>query len=403
MKTKRKICAVLVNRANYGRIKSALKAIKEHPNLELSIVATSSMLLHRFGEAYKLVESDGLDIDAKIYTILEGETPTTMAKSTGLALLELPTVFSMIKPDIVLTVADRYETLATAIAASYTNTPLAHTQGGEVTGSIDESVRHAVTKLAHIHFPATEQSARRIVQMGEDPSTVFNVGCPSIDVIASLSYELDGVTLEKLGGIGGTIDPFKPYLLVLQHPVTTEFGDGFSQIRKTLNAIKYFGLQAVILWPNADAGSEDVSKGIRFFIEENDLHNYHFYRNLPVEVYAKLLKNCTCIVGNSSSGIRESAFLGVPAVNIGTRQAGRERGKNVIDVGYDEDEIKEAIRTHLSNGRYEPDYVFGQGDSGRRIADILAHCEIKPQKKFHDLETINWLAPRRQSEEVWVN
>jgi len=190
---KRNICVVVASRANYGRIKSVMHHIQEHPDLELQLVVGASALLYRYGMVIDVMIRDGFEPSAKVYFVLEGENPTTMAKSTGLAIIELSTIFERLKPDIVLTVADRYETIATAIAASYMNIPVAHTQGGEITGSIDESVRHAITKLAHLHFPATDKAAERLIKMGEDPRTVHVTGCPSLDLLMDLDLSLDGL------------------------------------------------------------------------------------------------------------------------------------------------------------------------------------------------------------------
>ena len=325
---RRTVCVVVNSRANYGRIKSVLAAIRARPDLELQLILGASALLYRFGNVRQIIEADGFTPAATIYTIVEGETPTTMAKSTGLAILELATLFENLKPDIVLTVADRFETMATAVAASYMNIPLAHTQGGEVTGSIDESVRHAVTKLAHLHFPATELAAENVIRMGEDPATVFYTGCPSIDIVAAIDLSLPRDIFKRYLGVGSEIDPSRPYLVVLQHPVTTEYGRGLEQINETLKAVSAFGIQTAWLWPNVDAGSDDISKGLRMYREKHNPANLHFYRNFAVEDYARLIDNAACLVGNSSSALREGTYLGVPAVNIGTRQQGREHGPN---------------------------------------------------------------------------
>jgi len=380
----RKVCVVVVSRANYGRIKSVLQAINEHPDLELQLVVGASALLERFGSALKIIKNDGFKIDGAVYITIEGENPTTMAKSTGLAIVELATMLENLKPDVVLTVADRYETMATAVASSYMNIPLAHTQGGEVTGSIDESVRHAVTKLAHIHFPATKKSAERLIRMGEDPSTIFYVGCPSIDSLVDTDLTLKNDIFEKYGGVGAVLDLGKPYLLVIQHPVTTEYGQGLKQIGETIKAIHELQIQTIMLWPNVDAGSGEIAKGIRLFRERHrlNLDYIHFFKNFSVEDYARVLNNSACIIGNSSSGLREGSFLGVPCVNIGTRQEGRERGKNVVDVGYDTQAIKDAIEYQLSNGRYEPEMIYGDGKAGKKVADILSKAEINIQKRL---------------------
>jgi UDP-hydrolysing UDP-N-acetyl-D-glucosamine 2-epimerase len=379
---KRKVCVVVNSRANYGRIKSVLRAIREHPDLDLILIVGASALLWRFGNVAEQIREDGFNTNAIVYSIVEGENPTTMAKSTGMGIMELATQFENLKPDVVITVADRFETIATAIAASYMNIPLAHTQGGEVTGSIDESVRHAITKLAHIHFPATEKAKENVIRMGEDPEKVFLTGCPAIDIVADLDLTPPDDLLIRYKGVGPDLDIHKPYLVVLQHPVTTEYGSGFDQINETLEAIKSIRMQTIWLWPNVDAGSDSISKGLRMF-RENEKPDYaHFYRHFSVEDYARLIANCACLVGNSSSAIREGSFLGVPAVDIGTRQAHRERAANCINVSYSHKEIEEAIRRQIENGRYPSDTTYGDGTAGEKIAAILAEVNINIQKRL---------------------
>ncbi len=380
---KRKICVVVNSRANYGRIKSVLHEINKHTGLELQLIVGASALLHRFGNVVEIIESDGFEINGRVYLIVEGENPTTMAKSTGMAIMELATMFENLKPDIVVTVADRFETMATAISASYMNIPLAHTQGGEVTGSIDESVRHAVTKLSHIHFAATRQAAENIIRMGEDPSNVHCTGCPSIDIISDLDLELPTDIFHRYKGVGPDIDPEKPFLVVLQHPVTTEYGEGLQQVNETLAAIEKIQMQTVWLWPNVDAGSDDISKGLRMYREKKNPEFIHFFRNFSVEDYARLIHNSACLVGNSSSALREGAFIGVPAVNIGTRQANREHGSNMICVNYDAKEIEKAVKKQIKNGRYERSTLFGDGRAGERITEILCKTKINIQKHLH--------------------
>jgi UDP-hydrolysing UDP-N-acetyl-D-glucosamine 2-epimerase len=378
---KRKACVVVASRANYARIKTGLEAIRDHPELELQLVAGASLVLERFGNALEVLTMDGFSPDATIRFIIEGETPATMAKSTGLGLLELPTVFELLQPDVVVTVADRFETIATAVAASYMNIPVAHTQGGEVSGSIDESVRHAVTKLAHVHFPATELAAQRVIAMGEDPASVYNVGCPSIDLVARTDRGLRRDVLLR-SGVGEPFDPDGPFVLVMQHPVTTEYGFGLEQINQTLEAVAAVGMQALVFWPNVDAGSEDVAKGIRVFRELGRAHGFHFFRNLPPEDFVRLMAHCACMVGNSSAALREGSFLGTPAVTVGTRQQGREHGPNLVEVDHDRDEIGDAIRDQIAHGRYEPSALFGDGTAGRKIADKLAEVRPSVQKRL---------------------
>ncbi len=380
----RKVCVVLGSRANYSSIKSAMAAIKAHPELELQVVAGASALLDRYGTVVDLVEKDGFEIAARVYMLIEGETLTTMAKSTGLGLLELPAVLERLKPDIVLTVGDRFETMATALSAAYMNIPIAHTMGGEVSGTIDESIRHAVTKFAHIHFPASDDAKARIIQLGEREQDVYLVGCPRIDSVAATLAEAPE-DLSKVFdlGVGDAIDLGKPFLLVSQHPVTTEYGEGVEQITRTLEAVRSTELPAIVLWPNADAGSDDIAKGIRIWRERGKAKNMHFFKNLPTATYVHLMGRTACLVGNSSSGVREGAYIGTPVVNIGTRQIGRRRGHNVMDVPHETAAISKALRAQIEHGRYEMDPIYGDGKAGTRIADILAtKSDIQIQKRI---------------------
>ncbi len=380
----RKICVVIGSRANYSSIKAVMRAVQVHPDLELQLIVGASAVLDRFGSVVDVIARDGFRIDARVNIIIEGETPATMAKSTGLALLELPTLFDILRPDVVVSVGDRFETMATAVASAYMNIPVAHTMGGEVTGTIDESIRHAVTKLAHLHFPANALAAERIIRMGEDPATVHVVGCPRIDLIKDLLREdagLDEVWIAR-EGVGAHVDPREPFLLVSQHPVTTEYGEGEDQIAETLAAVEELDMPAIMLWPNVDAGSEDVSRGMRKFRERHAPGHLRFYKNFPVEIYARLMHRAACLVGNSSAPIREGAFLGTPAVNIGSRQQGRERGANVVDVPHERARIVAAVRAQVAHGRYPSEHRYGDGAAGPRIADILATAPLRLQKRI---------------------
>ncbi|MGE3779111.1 MAG: UDP-N-acetylglucosamine 2-epimerase [Pirellulaceae bacterium] len=383
----RKLCVVIGSRANYSSIKSVLAAAQRHPDLDLQVIVGASALLDRYGSVVDLIEADGFPAAARVHMLIEGETPTTMAESTGLGLLRLPAIFEQLRPDWVLTVGDRFETIATAIAAAYMNIPLVHTMGGEVTGTIDESVRHAVTKLAHLHFPANQDAADRIVQMGEEPSRVFVVGCPRIDLVADIvrqDFSSHDWRWLKSEGVGADIDVTAPFLLVSQHPVTTEFGQGEQQIACTLAALEALTLPTVMLWPNADAGSDDVARGIRKFREGARGRQVRFYKNLPIDTYVRLMNRCACLIGNSSSAIREGEFLGVPAVNIGSRQNGRQRGRNILDVGHTRDDIVSAVRQQIQHGKYATQFIYGDGQAGEKISHILATVQIQIQKQFYD-------------------
>lgn len=386
MSSKRKIAVVITARPSYSRVKTVLQAIKDHAGLELQLIVAASALLERYGSAVNYIEKDGFEISARVFNVLEGENLTAAAKTTGIGILELSTVFDNLKPDIVVTVADRFETMATAISASYMNIPLAHIQGGEVTGNIDEKVRHAITKLADYHFVASESAKERVIRLGENFEMVFNTGCPSID-IASEVEKRNGLTFnpyEKYGGVGSLPDLSKGYIVVMQHPVTNEYQDSRKHIEATLRAIQKLNLPTLWFWPNVDAGADGTSTGIRSFREKYKMENVHFFKNMEGDDFLNLLNNSMCLVGNSSVGIRECAYLGVPVVNIGSRQNKRDRGRNVIDVDYDETKIEEAIKACIKTQNRTKSNVYGGGTAGKKIADLLSKLPLQ----FH--KTINY-------------
>ncbi len=373
-----KICIVINNRANYARIKSVIENLKKKKKVDLKIILGASAILEKFGKLEKTLSNDKIKIHHKINSIIEGETPLTMAKSTGLAVIEISSIFADLKPDVVVTIADRFETMATAVAASYMNIILAHTQGGEITGSIDESVRHAITKLSHIHFASSKIAYKNIIQLGEDKKNVFLTGCPSLDLAKKFPKKIDDNLLKKYNGVGKKFNLKEKYIVVMQHPVTTEYGDGFKQINETIKAVSKLNFPTIWLWPNVDAGSDEVSKGLRIYREKNIDSKIFFIKNFTAEDYLSVIYNCSCLIGNSSSAIREGGFLGVPAVNIGTRQTGREVGKNIINVDYDEKKILKAIDKQLRrNKKFASSKIYGDGNAGKYIASILSNLNIK--------------------------
>lgn len=380
----RKICVAITARPSYSRIRSVLSAIAAHPDLELQLVVTASALLDRYGNAVDVIEREGFRVDRRIYNILEGENLVTSAKSTGFGLAEMATTLADLKPDAMVTVADRFETIANAVAAAFLNIPLVHVQGGEVTGSIDEKVRHAVTKLADLHLVASERAAERVIRMGERPETVFVTGCPSIDVAKAAIDDprLPDDLFARYGGVGPVFDLTGGYLVVMQHPVTTEYGTARDQIEETLWAVADLGLPTLWFWPNVDAGADAVSKGIRIFREHHALPAVHFFKNMPPEQFIRLCYHARAIIGNSSVAIRECAYLGVPAVNIGSRQSGRDRAANVVDVSHHRDAIKDAIHRQWAAGRLAPDLLYGDGESAGRIAGILASVPLTFEKRL---------------------
>lgn len=378
----RKICVVLVDRANYGRIHPVMSAIDNDPDLELLTVCAGTMLLERFGQAEKMVAADGFKIDGRVYLEVEGSIPATMAKSVGMGVIEFSTEFQRLQPDIVLLIGDRYEALSAAIAAAYMNFTLAHIQGGEVSGSIDESARHAITKFAHLHFPSTERSAEYIKRMGELPDSVTNVGCPSGDYIRNLDTELPANVFDQLG-VGGNVDPTKPFLLVIYHPVTTSYGNERQQTEQLLQALHELAHPTVWIWPNIDAGAGDIAKVIRSYREHNNAYWLHLLKNLDPVTFQKCLKKTVCAVGNSSSFIRDSTFSGTPVVLVGERQVGREHGENLIAVPAESGAITAAVQKQLKHGRYLASTLYGDGEASLRIVEQLKAFKLCSQKILH--------------------
>ena len=381
----RKICVVMTTRGNYGKMKSVTQNIADDPRLELQVVVGGALILPKYG--YKIVDviRKEFGINKMLHFIVEGENLAAMSKSAGMAVMEFVNALEELSPDVVIVIADRFECLPLAMASSYMNFPVAHIEGGEISGSIDESIRHAITKLAHIHFPATENAARRIERMGEEPESIFVVGCTSLDTIRNI--DLDDLSLfedlETVYGVGADLAFQDDYLLVLQHPVTTEYEDNLTHVNETIAAVDSLSIPTAWIWPNIDAGSDGISSGLRTYRETKKPGHVRFFKSLPIQYYARLLKHATCIVGNSSSGIREASALGTPSVNIGSRQDYRERGLNVIDIGYDREQIVTAVRKQIAHGPYELSSLYGNGNSGQQIAEILKRFDFKIQKHIN--------------------
>ncbi len=385
---KKKICIVIHSRANYGSIKSVLKSIKKSKKLTLQIIVGGSALLDRFGSVVDLIKKDKFKVNKHVNFLIEGNSPLIMTKSTGLAIIEISNCFAELKPDIVLTVGDRYETISTAIAATYMNIPLAHTMGGEISGTIDESVRHAVTKFSNIHFTATKISKRNVIKLGENPKNVFNVGCPRIDSVKEiLNTKINEKNLNKYInsiGVGDNIDVKKPFVMIMYYPVTSEFGKGETQVMNLLKALDKFDIQKIFFWPNSDAGYEDISRGIRKWREKNKDNKTKFIKNLEQKYFYHFLNKSKCLIGNSSSGLREGCYIGVKNICIGTRQNGREIGKNTIMIKSDYKSILNSLKKTLNyKNKFKKDYRYGKGNSGKQIIKILEKIEISSQKKLN--------------------
>lgn len=374
----KKVCVVITARPSYSRIKTAMLAMKNTANIELNVILAASSIIEKYGNIEKEVIADGFKITAKVFNLVDGENGDTSAITTGLGIIELASVFSTIEPDYVVSIADRYETMATAIAAAYMNIPLIHIQGGEVTGNIDEKVRHAITKLADVHLVANEDSKNRVLKMGESPERVFITGCPSIDIAKSVKENYHNLRFDpplKYGGVGKVNDTRDNYVVVMYHPVTTSTSTLRQEINLLLETVDTFGVQIYWFWPNADRGSNIVSKCIRCYREEGKNKNILFFKNMEPEDFLSLLIGAQCIIGNSSVGIRECSFLGVPAINIGNRQNRRVRGQNVIDIEHVEEQVlKTAYYKSLVMER-KTEHIYGDGNAGSRIAQIIADLE----------------------------
>jgi len=374
---KRKIAVVTGTRAEYGLLYSILRAIEAHPKLQLLLVVTGMHLSYEFGYTVQDIERDGFKIEAKVDMLLGNDTPGAMAKSVGLGIMGFSQTWEHIQPDVILVLGDRVEQLATAISGAYMNIPVTHIHGGDTSkGGLDESARHAITKFAHIHFPATKKSADRIIKMGEEEWRVHRVGSPALDIILNETLLPPEALARKFG-----LDLSQPLLLVVQHSVTTQVDKAPKQMVETLEAIVKMRYPTILIYPNSDAGGRRIIDVIRHY------ESYSFiktFKSLPRNEYLSLMKVARVMVGNSSSGIVEAPSFGLPVVNIGIRQEGRERGTNVIDVGHSKREIIEAVNKALTDKRFLASVKrranpYGDGKTGPRIAEILSRIEITPQ------------------------
>ncbi len=373
---KRKILYISGTRAEYGLMRKTLFCINRHPKLKLEIVVTGMHLMSEFGKTISEIKKDNFKVH-KIKAIYKRDNKESMSNFIGEFTLKLTRVIKRIKPDIILIEGDRAEMLSGAIVGAYLTIPVAHSHGGDITSTVDEFARHAITKLSHIHFPATKKSAERIIRMGEDKQRVFVVGAPGLDSILGERLFSKKNTAKKY-----KLDLYKPILLVLQHPVTTEVEDAGKQMRETMKAVKELGCQTIIIYPNSDAGGRRMIKVIERY------RKYPFiqiYKNVPHKDYLSLMRIVSVLVGNSSSGIIEAPSFNLPTVNIGQRQKGRERVANVIDVGFSKEQIKRAIKKALYDKKFGQKVKrcknpYGDGKTGPRIANILS--EIKIDKKL---------------------
>ncbi|WP_336003330.1 UDP-N-acetylglucosamine 2-epimerase [Halorientalis halophila] len=375
----RNIVVCLTSRGNYARIGTVLHELEADPEIDLDIVVAGASMLRKYGTLSEILREDGLEISQELYNVIEGGNPVSSAKTTGLGIVEFTNVLSNIDPDGVVTIADRYETMAITLSASYLNIPVLHTQGGEITGSIDERVRHATTKFADYHFVSTERSAEIVNRLGEYEERIFNTGCPSMDLAAEIQDIGDSMydPQDQYGGVGSDVDVTDDYLVVQYHPVVTEYESEYDKTWELINAIDELEVQAFWFWPNMDAGTDQVSKAIREYRNIRDPDDVRFFINLRPRDYLTLVNNSACLVGNSSVGIRECSFLGQPSVNIGDRQKHRERAENVTDVDCETDAIREAVREQIAVDEYSSSSLYGTGDAGEKICKRIKEIDLE--------------------------
>jgi len=378
---KRKVFIVVERRADYSRFKPILQKMKEDPFFEVYLVVTGICLLEHHGGDVQYILDDGFSINATIPMFLKNseDSGAEMVRSFSRVLSGLVDELEKAKPDIVLSGFDIGANLAVTIAAAHMNIPVAHIQGGEVTGNIDESIRHAMSKFSHFHFPATEDAKDRLIRMGENPEDIYVVGCPSIDVLINTEYIDPEILMKEFN-----LDFSKPFVLMIQHPVTTEMEHSLTQIKQTLEAIQNLKVQAITLLPNNDAGHAKI-------IEEIKQSGIRWYPSLPAAKFVNLYRNAWALVGNSSSGIHESPTLRIPAVNIGNRQQGRERAANVIDVPNNTAAIEAGLRKAIYNLEFRKlvkqiENPYGDGSSAEKIVLILKKLDFKGkiQKRFYE-------------------
>lgn len=387
MSIKLKVCAAITARPSYSRIRAALASLHANPDVELVVLCSGSALLDRYGKVVDLIRADGFKVEEELYTFVEGNEPINMALTAANTINQTAAALRRICPDFVISIADRYETLGTAVASAYLGIPLIHIQGGEITGNIDEKVRHAVTKLADVHLVANKRAGERLVRMGEHPSSVIVTGCPSIDIARdALGMDMDAVQKALHGsGVGANVDLAGEYLVVLQHPDTDTYSESYGQMQATLDAVHRLDMQTIVFWPNVDAGSDATSKCIRVFRESGKLGKVHYVKNLEGTLFLRLLMGARCLIGNSSVGLRECAYLGVPVVNIGGRQLGRDRASNVVDVDHEADAIEAAVLAQIAHGRYASSDLYGDGHAGSEIARVIATLKkTGTEKRFYE-------------------
>jgi len=380
---KRKVCVVTGTRAEYGLFYPVMKKIQASDRLELQVIATTMHLSEAFGSTYTQIEKDGFVIDEKIENLLAANTKTGIAKSTGLATMLLSDAFNRLKPDIILLLGDRYETLGAATTAMLMNIPIAHIHGGEITeGAVDEQIRHAITKMSYLHFTSTETYRQRVIQMGECPECVFNTGAPGIDNIMEMELlEKEALEHELKWCFG------ERTALFTYHPITLDMKDVQTKIETILSILNKTDLHVLFTYANADNGGNIINHAIEAFAQKNP-HRYKVVKSLGQLCYLSAMKYVDLLIGNTSSGIIEAASFQKPVVNIGSRQKGRLKSGNVIDCSVEtlDTAIAKANSTSFQEYCKRVQNIYGNGNASSVIVDVLTEQKLSVVKIFQDMD-----------------
>lgn len=385
MEKKRLVLAVTGIRSEYDILSSVFAAINKHPDLELQLAVTGAHLSEGFGSTIKEIQKDGFYIADEIESLLSSDTESGRVKGLAIQLQGLAQTVSRIEPDFLLVLGDREESITTALIGAYMNIPVAHIGGGDrVVGNVDDQIRHAVTKLSHLHLVTNAESAERVIRLGEQSFRVFNVGNPGLDRFISepiLSFS------ELSSRIGFNLNNGEPYIIMLQHVISSEIDSAYGQITESLEAVKELGIKTILIYPNSDAGSQQLLHAIK---EYEDLPFIHIAKNIPRVEFVNLMRNAACMLGNSSAGILEAPYLKLPVINVGNRQHGRLHAENVQFVGHEKKAIVEAVKKAIFNMEYREKVAactnpYGNSSSSEQIARILASVKIDNELLIKDI------------------
>lgn len=385
----KRIAVVTGTRADYGLLKQTLRKLEADSDFELQLIVTGSHLSNKFGYTKDLIINDGFKISAEIHMLLDSSDETSISKSMAIEMMQLSEIFKQLKPHMLLILGDRYEIFAAVSVAMTMKIPIAHMCGGESTeGAIDEQIRHAITKMSHIHFTTTEFYRECVIKMGEDKNMVFNVGSPGVENILKMNL----LSREEIFNELGISDNKRPIFLVTYHPVTIETYDLKDQIINLINAIDDFDANIIITYPNADFGNEIIVKELENFQIKNDC--VKLFKNLGELRYLSAMKYCDVIIGNSSSGITEAAVFKKPVINIGNRQKGRIKSSNIIDAGYSIEEIYDGIYMALNDEKFKEslsltENLHGNGETSDKIINILKSIDFDSMTINKRLNYIN--------------